>query len=100
MKRVAFAGVLLLVLVLSACSTISTGFVTAKKHTDPYTYTQMMCSAWNSRGFCMVWVPNTIYVPEQWRLDLENDGQTGWVYVSEETYDGINVGDVFNGEEK
>ena len=99
MKRIVSALLFTVVaLVLVACSPISTGFVTGKTNTPAYTYIQMICASYNSKGFCMTWVPNTIYVPERWKLDLQNGDQTGWVYVSEATYDGIAVGDVFNGE--
>ena len=89
-----------LLLLIAACTGISTGYVTGKTHTEQYSYVQMICAGFNSKGVCTVWVPHTVVVPEKWRLELKNGDDAGWVYVSEATYEAIEVGDMFNGEDK
>lgn len=88
------------VLLLSGCSSISSGYVTKKAHEPAYTYSQMICSGYSSKGYCTIWVPIIHNVPDHWRLDLKNGDKTGWVYVSPQTFNDIKVGDVYNDKEK
>jgi uncharacterized protein YceK len=94
MKR-KLAVALAAVLLLAGCSSISSGYVTKKEY-EPYnTYSTMLCAAFKKYGFS-VYIPMLHYVPEHWRLDLKNHDQTGWVYVDEQTFNAVQVGDVYN----
>lgn len=83
------------VLLLAGCSSISSGYVTKKEYEPAYTYSTMQCVAFNKYG-CSAYMPMIHYVPEHFRFDLKNKDKTGWVYVSHETFDAVNVGDVYN----
>jgi hypothetical protein len=52
---------------------------------------------YNSKGGCAFWSTQQIYHPPSWWFDLAKENKdgdivTGWVYVSEDTYDSYPVG--------
>lgn len=85
-----------LVLILTGCSSISSGYITAKKYTPDYYYTTMQCVSYSAKGFCTVQMPVQHYVSETFKFDLRNDNKdTGWVYVSEYEYNSYEIGDYY-----
>lgn len=87
-------------LLLVGCSSISSGYITAKNYEPAYSYMTQQCAAYNAKGVCTVWMPVTHYVDEKFRFDLRNDNKdTGWVYVSRTTYDQYQVGDYYGSRE-
>lgn len=101
MRRLAAALLAIVVgVTLAACSAISAGYVTEKEYSPAYTYPVTYCSMYSSKGSCMVWMTRQEYVPEKFTLRLvesndllDRDAKTGWVNVSEGTYDSYEVGD-------
>lgn len=90
-----------LVLLLVACSGITSGRVTGKHYEEAYYYTTQICSGYNAQGTCSMWVPIINYMDERWVLDLENtQGDTGSVSVDEETYQVTEIGSVYNSPQK
>jgi len=99
MKR--YIGVLLLaVLTLTGCSAIDSGEITKKEFTPSYTYTSIMCASYSAKGICTVWLPITNRVADRWKFDLKARDKTGWVNVSQATYDAYRVGDVYHSPKK
>ena len=95
MKKALALPVLILAFVLSACSSISTGYVTSKEHHESYTYMTMQCSYFNSKGICQSWIYLQHVMPEEWVLKLKDGDKTGWVDVNQSTYDKYEVGERF-----
>lgn len=95
MKRLAAVALLVGALLLTACSSISSGTIT-NKVAEPgmYTTTQS-CAGYNKDGACSVWVPITSYDDPDWRFDIREGDDSGWVYVSQDTFDRYEVGDYF-----
>lgn len=95
MKR-KLAVIVTAALLLVGCSSISSGYITAKKYHEAYDYYTMSCAAYNSKGVCMTWVQVWHHVKEKWSFDIRNDNQdTGWVYVSESEYNSYGIGDYY-----
>lgn len=92
----AFGAIMIGVIFLTGCSSISTGRVTAKEHTASYQYTVMICASYGKYG-CTVWMPIVDTAPEEWKLELKNGTDTGAVSVNKQTWNDIHVGDVYNG---
>lgn len=90
---------MMMLLVLTGCSAISSGYITKKVYEPPYSYTTMQCVVFGKYG-CTSYMPITHTNPEHWRLDLKNRDKTGWVFVSKETFDSVKVGDIYNDEDK
>ena len=86
-------------LVLASCSTVSSGRITEKTHSDPseYTYYIDHCVSYREDGTCSVNVPmpRTQQVPEKWGFDLVNGDEEGSVSVSEDTWNRYDVGDYY-----
>lgn len=87
------------VLMLAGCSPISSGYVTKKTDEQAYSYVTMQCMVFSKYG-CSAYVPIEHYVPEKFKFDLKNQDKTGWVYVGKDTFDHVQVGDVYNDEGK
>lgn len=85
-------------LLLTGCSAISSGQVTAKHYSPSYLQPVMQCVSYNKDGVCINYLTTYNRVPEKWKLDLATSDQTGWVYVSERTYEATEIGDWFNGD--
>lgn len=94
----AMAAVLTMLLLLAGCSAISTGRITDKIYTAPYTTMHMQCISFSSKGICTGQMPVYTNHPERFRFNLDNGRETGWVYVNELLYNTYNVGDWY-GEE-
>lgn len=97
MKKVLTVALVAAMLVLTACSAISAGRITAKNVYPAHYNTSYICSAYNSQGICTVNVPIMTYVEEQYSFDLADGEKTGWVYVSGAEFNEYEVGDTYAG---
>lgn len=109
MKRRVCGSLLALVVaaVLTACSSISAGYVTKKEYSPAYFVPVTYCAMFNAKGICVVWATRQDYHPERFTLRLiesndllDRDAKTGWVTVSEGTYDSYEVGDWYPRESR
>lgn len=100
-------ALLALALVLVGCSPISAGYITKKDHREGYYYPVQYCAIYDTKnGGCKMYATRQEYNPPTWRFDLreQSDGlngkepETGWVYVTEDTYARYEVGDYFEEE--
>lgn len=81
---------------LGGCSSISAGYITAKKYSPAYEYYTQQCSYYDSKGFRQVYMPVLNRIPESFKFDIRNDnGDTGWVYVHKSEFEQFNVGDYY-----
>jgi hypothetical protein len=82
-------------LLLAACGP-SSGTVVRKwkepAHTS-YRTTYIQC------GKVMIPITNPVHVPDQWFVEIEQDGDTTTVALSESEYNHIEIGNWYNGEE-
>lgn len=85
-------AIALVVLSLAGCSAISSGTITDKIHKDAYYTTSTYCSVY-IKAQCAAYASRQDYHPESWRFDIEDGKNTGWVYVSEQSYSEFEVGD-------
>lgn len=96
MKRL-FA-VLAMALFLVGCNPPpSEGTIIAKEHQDA-TWTMYFITVYCGKG-CFTMVPQYIYDDEDWILILENDEREWSLYVSEEEYNSVRVGQYLGGLE-
>ena len=95
MKKILALLLLSATLLLAGCSAISAGRITEKVIEPANTWIQMVCSGYNDKGFCSVWVPVYHYDDQDWRFDISDGEQEGFVYVTEGTFNYYNVGDWF-----
>ena len=86
-------------LLLVGCSSITSGTITAKDHKDAYSYTTPQCSMFRTNGTCAIYIYVNHDVPEKWYFGLDDGEDTGWVSVTEDTYNGFEIGDHFEGRE-
>lgn len=97
MKKL-IALLIIALFVLTGCvSAISKGTITSKENRPAYYSTTMVCSGYNSKGGCTVWVPIQNYHAPTWWFNLAEGEETGWVYVTETTYGQYEPGDYFEG---
>lgn len=85
-------------LLLAGCSSISAGTITDKDHRESYYYPQSYCSSYNSKGACTMHMTRMQYVAPKWSFSLKEGKETGWTYVTEDTYNRYEVGDYYNAE--
>lgn len=85
-------------LLLVGCSYITSGTITAKDHKDAYRYSTMQCSMIRSNGTCGAFITTWHDVPEKWYFGLDDGENTGWVSVTQSTYEQFEVGDHFEGK--
>lgn len=71
---------------------IKSGTIIQKDYDPPYQSTYTLCSMYDSKGSCSVWVPMTDHHPERFNLKLQEGEDTGWRSVSKATYDSYEVG--------
>ena len=82
------------VLLLTGCSSIDSGYVYDKIYEEGYYYVAYyQCMSYSSAGYCTIQVPVYQYDDPDWRLNIRNGDETGWVYVSEYTWNTYEVGD-------
>ena len=94
--RSKLAVIVVVVLLLVGCSSISAGYITAKKYSPAYDYMTQQCASYNSKGVCTVWMPVWHHIDEAFKFDIRNDnGDTGWVYVHKSEFEQFNVGDYY-----
>jgi len=101
MRRSVAVLVLAVALVLTACSSIHSGYVTRKEYHPAYTTstTTNTCYSRDSKGICTFSMPSTTvnHFPERYTLSLQLDDKTGWVDVSPGEYESYEIGDYYNG---
>ncbi|MDQ1111199.1 hypothetical protein QE418_000647 [Microbacterium testaceum] len=86
------AGLAVALAGLTGCSAISAGTVTDKHSRPGYFYTTTSCRTVNKTTTC---TPSTLWMPPTWRLDLRDGEKSGWVNVSNATFDRYQVGEVY-----
>lgn len=101
MKR-ALAALGLCLLLTSCGGWTGQGVVTEKTHSEAYSYTHMICSAYSKGGTCTVWMPIMQHSPESWGFKVtDRDGNPHDVDVSRQRWEAARVGDKFDdGESK
>jgi hypothetical protein len=69
--------------------------VEAKRYEAPYTCFVYVCTAYSSKGFCIVHMPFPMTEPEHWQLELHNvtENRMGWRDVDPTTYREYGPGD-------
>lgn len=97
MKKLALAVVLPLAVILAGCSAISSGTITGKEAEPGHYYTTQTCTPVGKVTVC---TPHTYYDDPDWRFDITEGKDSGWVYVTEETYGAYEVGDYWRNPEK
>jgi len=95
MKKL-FALPFVLILLLTGCSSIDQGYITSKDYSPSYMYYRQTCVSYNENGGCRQYIQQPIYVPENFRFNLEQGEKTGWVNVPEHEYSSYEVGDYYN----
>lgn len=98
MKRLAALVLVASALLLSACSSINAGTITNKVAEPGMYMTTQSCAMYNKDGICSSWVPITTYDDPDWRFDIRDGDDSGWVYVSQDTFDTYEIGDYYDPE--
>lgn len=80
---------------LTGCSVISSGTITDKKHSDAYYYPVTYCAIYGKNGICMMYSTRQDYMPASWSFDLAKEDKTGYVRVSESTWNSYDIGDYY-----
>lgn len=76
-------------IVLSACSNIDYGTVIEKKYTPAHRqYSPIIIAAKTTRI-----IPRWINHPDNWEILVQNENGREWWTVSEEIYNGIDIGE-------
>ena len=98
-KHAAAAALLALLAVLAACSPISEGIIDTKEHKPGWWQTvwDQQCIQYDKDFICKMWIPvsRQVYHPPTWKFslyDFDDPSITGWVYVSENTYNDYEEG--------
>jgi len=89
MKALAAVALLL----LAGCSSLTSGYVIGKQHTDAYDWMDMQCFSYNDKGMCTMRVPIWHHVPESWEICVKLDDTQDWWSVDEPTFHRTKVGD-------
>lgn len=92
MRRVGVGALVALALLLTACSSIDRGTITAKVIEPAHTTISSSCVP---VGKVMVCTPHTIYDDEDFRFDIQLEDETGFVYVDENTFNQYDEGDFY-----
>lgn len=97
MKRWAVGAAIAVGLMLTGCSAIDEGVITAKVYEEESTYYTTDCKAWRTTAqggmVCSFYGPTYHHDDADWRFDLRKGEDEGWVYVTPETYEMYEVGD-------
>ena len=87
------------IILFASCSQSNSGIVTHKKFEPEYSQTYV---TFISNGNTSIPVFQTRTVPDRWNItiemEIEGKTKTKKVYVSEDFYDSISIGDFFQGE--
>lgn len=83
---------LALLLVLTGCSPISRGTVTDKDYAPGHYITTLICLPAGKTTVCH---PQLSWIPDNWTLSIREGKESGWVDVSQSTYDDYKVGDYY-----
>jgi hypothetical protein len=102
MKRLFAPAFVALAVLLTGCgSSISAGTITDKVIEPESTWVQMICAGYNKDGMCISQVPIIHTDDEDYRFDIKDqDGDTGYVYVSYGTFESYQIGDYYNDEQR
>lgn len=96
LMRAKLAVIVATILLLVGCSSISSGYITAKKYHEAYDYPVSYCAMYDSKMNCKLWAQRWEHVREKWSFDIRNDNRdTGFVYVSESEYNEYQIGDYY-----
>ena len=89
MKRVHIAAIAIAAVALTGCSSISSGTITDKQYEKARTYTTLQ--------YCgkACFIPIVHHDDPDWRFDISDGDDEGYVYVSNKTYDEYEVGDYY-----
>lgn len=92
MKLRAAVAAIVLVL-LTACTSLTSGHVVDKQFTPAYDWMDMQCFSYDSKGMCTMRMPVWHHVPDVWELRIEKDDKYDWWSVDEATFNRTNIGD-------
>jgi hypothetical protein len=97
-KKLVVAGLVAAGLLLSACSGITSGTITAKHYEAAHDVPVMYCVIYDSKMNCRMWSWRTDHYDEEWTFDLGNEkGETGEVSVRHDIWDRYKIGDKYVG---
>lgn len=92
MKKI--MATLALLIALSGCSSIDSGFISKKSYAAPYSSTEYTCITRDSKTqACTVQMPHQKHHAATYKFDLKQNDKTGWVYVNEGDYNKYQVND-------
>ena len=82
-------------LLLAGCSAPERGQVMARHYEAPYTWIQMQCAGYNSKGICTAYIPIFHNEPERWILTLRDGDDEGDRAVGKAAYPNCEIGSVY-----
>lgn len=94
-RRAAVVVMMAAALLLAACSAPEKGIVTKKEYHDPYSWIQMVCGGYDSKGNCTVQTPVVHNEPARWEMCLKDGKDEGCRYVDETTFHQYKVGEYY-----
>jgi hypothetical protein len=97
MTRRAVLTLAALLLALTACAAPEKGEVYGRYFYPAYDWVQMICSAYNQNGTCMVNVPIIQHEPDRWQLGLRDGDDEGRRDVTRHEYESCHNGDYYPG---
>ena len=83
-------SLIVLFLLIGCSKQLKEGVIINKQYNEGYYYTS---TTMVMAGKVMVPMTNTFFVEEEWELTITNDTISSEVYVSQECYTGVVVGD-------
>jgi hypothetical protein len=104
MMRRALAPLLVVLLLITACSGIRKGEVFSRSYFPPYNQYTLMCFSYDTKGFCTMLMPIVTPIEESWEICVQRveDGKLrkGCFPVTQATYESVQIGDWFDGGEE
>lgn len=68
------------------------GVVISTKYNAAHYDTVIYCARYDSKGICSLYLPDNVFVEDEWSLKLRNTKQTGWRVVGEPEYRHCDIG--------
>lgn len=93
MKKLCAATAAMVLMLLTACTSLTSGYVVDKQFTPAYDWMDLQCFSYDSKGMCTVRMPVQHHVPESWDLRIQNEDKYDWWSVDEATFNRTNIGD-------
>lgn len=90
--RRAAVALIALGLALTGCSALSSGEITRKTYEEGHWGSIIICRTTGKVTNCF---PQPVYDDPDWRFELREGEKTGWVHVTEDTFNAYEVGDYF-----